>query len=241
MAVTEQEANRESISVLVGEAGDGREAIAVTPAPVKSLAIKTISEDDAGATVGGYLLLWGNVKRKDLQGDYFTPETWLGLEEYKSVPALFHHGLDGTVGLAVMGHRTKAVADDRGVWVEDWLNKSSQYWQLVKPLLEAEALYYSPGSAPHMVKREPDGKLLSYPVVEDTFTPVPAQHRLLPVEQVKAAYKAAGIELPDGLELEPQQADGGEGAGASCQGQEAAKAKAWAEATLTLIDLEEAR
>jgi len=113
------------------------------------------------------------------------------------VPVLFHHGLDDSVGLNVIGHRLKAVPDDTGVWVEHWLDKSNKYWAMVKPLLEAEALYLSPGSAPHLVKREEDGRLKSYPVVEDTNTVIPCQHRLLPVEHIKAVYAAANIELPD--------------------------------------------
>jgi len=196
-----------------------------------SLAVKALREENGGVVVGGYLLLWGDAEHKDLQGDYFTTSTWLGLSEYPSVPALFHHGLDGAVGLAVMGKRVKAQADDTGVWVEDWLNKASQYWNMVKPLLDAEALYYSPGSAPHMVKRAADGELLAYPVVEDTFTPIPAQHRLRerPVEQIKAAYKAAGLSWPD--------LDGS--AGAPESGEEKARLLAAIEVQLKSIELEE--
>jgi len=162
----------------------------------ESLAIKALRRVAGGIIVGGPLLLWGDPARKDLQGDYFTPKTKLWLEEYKTVPALFHHGLDKDVGLAVIGYRVKAEVRDEGVWVRDWLDTSSQYWERVKKLLDAEALFYSPGSAPHLVKRRPDGRLESFPVIEDTLTPLPAQHRLLPVDQVKAAYKSAGLALP---------------------------------------------
>jgi hypothetical protein len=165
----------------------------------KGLAIKILREEDGGVVVGGHLLLWGDPEHKDLVGDYFTPETELWLDEYKSVPALFHHGLDDEIGLTVVGHRVKAAKDKVGVWVEDWLDKSKKYWRMVKPLLEAEALYYSPGSAPHLVQRERDGELKSFPVVEDTMTPVPAQHRLLPIEHIKAVYAKANINLPAAL------------------------------------------
>ena len=195
-----------------------------------SRAIKALREQDGGMVVGGPLLLFGDPTRKDLQDEYFTPETWLGLAEYKSVPALFHHGLDDVVGLAVMGHRVKAEVRDTGVWVEDWLDISSEYWKMVKPLLEAEALFYSPGSAPHLVKRQEDGRLDSFPVVEDTLTPVPAQHRLRPVDQVKAAYKAAGLAIPDGIA-------GGVSAGAGSL--QVAEARARAALLLTKINEDE--
>ena len=203
------------------------------PASSKSLAIKALREEDGGVVVGGPLLLFGDARHRDLQKEYFTPETWLGLDEYKSVPALFHHGLDQEVGLAVMGHRVKAEVRDEGVWVEDWLDTSGKYWQMVKPLLDAEALYYSPGSAPHLVKRHGDGRLESFPVIEDTLTPIPAQFRLLPVDQVKAAYKAAGLDLP-------QLNEGGESAGADCQKTEVEKERARIKSMLLEIELAEA-
>jgi len=184
-------------------------------------AVKFLRDEDNGAVVGGYIALWGNAETKDLQGDYFTPDTWLGLDEYPTVPALFHHGLDEKVGLSVIGRRVKSGVDEVGAWVEDWLDKGNQYWKMVRPLLDKEALFYSPGSAPHLVKRQQDGRLDSYPIVEDTFTVIPAQHRLRPVAQIKAAYKAAGLEWT----LEDDET-GGEDAGASCPDADEAAAKA---------------
>ena len=168
----------------------------------KSYAVKMVSQDDAGATVGGYLLLWGSPKAKDLQGDWFTPNTELLLDHYKTAPVLFHHGLDDNMGGVVIGKRESAIKDETGVWVQDWLDKSNRYWRMVEPLLQAERLFYSPGSAPHMVKRVDDkpGELLRFAVVEDTLTPFPAQYRLRPIEQIKAAYKSASIDMPETVE-----------------------------------------
>lgn len=166
--------------------------------PRKSLAIKALSEDEHGATVGGYLLLWGDQKQRDMQGQYFTQKSQLWLDRYPVVPALFHHGLDDTVDLNVVGHRLKATPDERGVWVKHWIDKSNRFWDWIKPLLEAEALYYSPGSANHLTRIDAKtGKILVWPIVEDTLTPIPAQHRLRPAEQIKAAYKSANLALPD--------------------------------------------
>ena len=172
------------------------------PPEGKSLAVKTIREDDKGVVVGGYLALWGSKGKKDLGGDWFTPETKCMLDVFKSVPCYFHHGLDGKLGLVELGHRVKSLKDDVGIWVEDWLDKSKKFWAFIKPLLEAEALFYSPGSAPHMVERKDSGELVRYPIVDDTLTCVPMQHRLWPVEQLSvlaAAYKALGIDVPEEL------------------------------------------
>lgn len=172
---------------------------AAEPAPLNLTAVKAISQDDKSVTVGGYLLLWGDPKHKDLRGDYFTPTTNLWLEQYKAAPCMFHHGLDDKVGMEVMGHRLESGVDEKGAWVKDWLDKSAKYWKFVQPLLEAEKLYYSPGSAPHLVERKSDGELKSFACIEDTLTPVPMQHRLRPLEEIRAAYKGAGLDLPAGL------------------------------------------
>jgi 2'-5' RNA ligase len=156
-------------------------------------AIKAISEDEQGVVVGGYMVMWG---KRDLREDYFTQETELWIDHYKTAPALFHHSLDEVIGLEVIGHRVKAVADLVGLWVEDWLDKSNRYWGMVQPLLKAEALYYSPGSASHLVRRKKDGELKSFPVIEDTLTPTPMQHYLRPIEQIKSAYATCGLNFP---------------------------------------------
>lgn len=185
-----------------GEPAKGELVFRPTGKTASPTAIKVLREDEKGVEIGGHLLLWGNPKQKDLDDEYFTPETQLWLEVYKNAPVLFHHGLDNSIGTAVIGHRIKAVPDDIGVWVEHWLDKSKEFWKMVKPLLEAEALYYSPGSAPHLVEKEEGGRLKSWPVVEDTVTLIPCQFRLLPVEHLKAVYEAANIELPDTLTMQ---------------------------------------
>ena len=50
---------------------------------------------DENGRIGGYLVVWGSPAQRDLQGEYFTPETELGLDWYDRRPALYHHGQDG--------------------------------------------------------------------------------------------------------------------------------------------------
>lgn len=164
----------------------------------ESLAVKMLSQDDLGATVGGYLLLYGDADHRDLQRQFFTAKSELWLDKYPKVPALFHHGLDPAVGLSVVGHRLSAKTDDKGAWVKHWIDKSNAYWDWIEPLLEAGRLFYSPGSANHLVRADAKtGEIFSYPVIEDTMTPIPAQPRLRPVEELKAAYKSANLAFPE--------------------------------------------
>lgn len=188
-------------SKLIGE-GYGYKGGKVTrgESETKSLAVKTLETDAHGAVVGGYLLLWGAPDERDAQEQFFTKSTELWLDRYPVVPALFHHGLDPQVDLAVIGHRLKAQADDMGVWVQHWIDKSNKYWAWVEALLSGGRLYYSPGSASHLVRLAgKSGEILAYPVVEDTLTPVPANYHLRarPVDRIKATYQSANLAPPD--------------------------------------------
>ena len=219
------------------EQSDGEEEGEGKAADVAELmAVKILSEDDEGAVVGGIECLFASASTKDLQGEYFTPETQTWHETYKSAPTLFHHGLDDDIDLAQIGKRVRAEVRDDGLWVESWLDKSNEYWKLVRPLLEAKALYYSPGSAPHLVRKEEDGRLLSYPVVEDTLTVTPAQHRLRPIERIKAAYKSAGLDLPETLQDSTKSGDAA--GGAACSEEERARERALTEIEEALIEIE---
>src|SRR5215813_4718599 len=51
--------------------------------------LKTINA--AEGRVGGYLVVWGSPQQRDLQGEYFTPKTDLGLGWYDQRPVLYHH------------------------------------------------------------------------------------------------------------------------------------------------------
>lgn len=182
--------------------------IDLPPMYLKAVAGK---ETDKGIVVGGYMAPWGAPTRRDLQLDFFRPETNFFLDHYSNAPALFHHGKDPVVGKSVIGHRDDAFTDDTGLWVQDWLDKSNKFWGMVKALLERRALYYSPGAASHLVERDDNRQLKSYPIVDDTMTPTPVLAPLMMgrnIEYIKSAYKDAGLELtfPDGL---------GEGAGSA--------------------------
>ena len=68
--------------------------------------------------VGGYLVVWGDASQPDLQGEYFTPDTDLGLDWYPRRPVLYHHGLDGDLGPVMIGQIEVMQPDHTGVWVE---------------------------------------------------------------------------------------------------------------------------
>lgn len=152
----------------------------LTPHPY---AIKAL--DDSGR-VGGYLVVWGSPQQRDLQGEYFTPETELGLDWYDRRPALYHHGLDGDLKAAVIGVIDTLKTDDTGVWAEAQLDMRQRYIQAVQRLIHQGVLGWSSGSLPHLVEITPDKHIKRWPIVEGSMTPAPAEPRQTDIRALKA-------------------------------------------------------
>ncbi|MBC6937681.1 MAG: phage major capsid protein [Chloroflexi bacterium] len=149
--------------------------------------------DAAGGRVGGYLVVWGSPALRDLDGEYFTPETDLGLEWYERRPVLYHHGLDGELGPAVIGVIETLKADQTGLWAEAQLNLRRRYVRAVQRLVEQGRLNWSSGSLPHLVEVAADGRIKRWPIVEGSLTPAPAEPRRTDARTIKSAYEAAGL------------------------------------------------
>ena len=152
--------------------------------------LKTIAE----GRVGGYLVVWGDSTQRDLQGEYFTPETELGLNWYDQRPVLYHHGLDGNLKAALIGTIDRLVADETGVWAEAQLNMRERYVRAVQDLVDKGVLGWSSGSLPHLVEVATDGQIKRWPIVEGSLTPAPAEPRRTDVHTIKSAYEALGLD-----------------------------------------------
>lgn len=161
---------------------------------------------DESGRIGGYLVVWGSPARKDLQGEYFTPETDLALDWYPRRPVLYHHGLDTTLGIKMVGQMESMTPNDVGLWVEAQLDLRDRYTQAVWNLVKNGALGWSSGSLPHMVQVARDGQIKRWPVVEGSLTPTPAEPRdtdavslkhYSDAQTVSLAYKSAGLTVPD--------------------------------------------
>lgn len=154
--------------------------------------------DDGGERMGGYLVVWGSPARRDLHGEYFSPETELGLDWYEKRPVLYHHGLDAHVKTAPIGVIDRVQVDETGVWAEAQLNLRHRYGRQVQTLVERGALGWSSGSLPHLVDVEHDGHIRRWIIVEGSVTPTPAEPRMTDVRllsderAVKSAYAAIG-------------------------------------------------
>jgi len=176
-------------------------AVNAIRAPVQ--AVKALTES---GRVGGYLVVWGDPSLPDLQGEYFTPATDLGLDWYPRRPVLYHHGLDGSLGPVMIGHIEVMQPDTTGVWVEAQLNLHQQWGRAVFDLVQQQALGWSSGSLPHLVDVAPDGQIRRWPIVEGSLTPTPAEPRYTDAVAVKAAFRVLGLSI-DRIETEGDTMD----------------------------------
>lgn len=148
---------------------------------------------------GGYLVLWGTQKAKDVTGEFFTSHT----QEMKSVfdamgrlPVLYHHAADSTLKSQVIGHIDLMQPDEVGLWVEAQATKADLYRRMVKPLLDKGLLGWSSGTFPRAKEVKATGEITRWPIMEGSLTPTPADPRQMmrPVAAVKAAFVEIGLD-----------------------------------------------
>ena len=160
---------------------------------MKDMTVKTI--DAPAGRIGGYLITWGESRQRDLQGEYFTPQTDVGLDWYEQRPVLYHHGLDGALKAAVIGVIDTLRPDETGLWAEAQLDLHKRYVRAVQRLVDQGVLSWSSGSLPHLVEVRTDGQIKRWPIVEGSLTPSPAEPRLTDVHTLKSAYKSLGLDI----------------------------------------------
>jgi HK97 family phage major capsid protein len=145
-------------------------------------AVKILDMTDDAATVGGYGVLFGGV---DLDGETFTADTDYRMDLVPTKLVFYDHMARevkhqlGTVG------NDNIKADDKGIWIEAQLNRSVEYVNEVLKLVEKGVLGWSSGSVAHLTQRA-EGVIKSWPIVEFSLTPTPAEARTLGVERIKA-------------------------------------------------------
>lgn len=143
--------------------------------------------DDEGK-IGGYLIRFGSPDEPDLQGDFFTKATDLGLDYTTATRAIFHHAGDPTLAGRRLGILSLK-ADAIGVWAEGVLAKSDRYTAAILGMVKAGKLRFSSGTAPHLMTRTPVkgvNRIDCWPIVEASLTPTPVEFRGTGVMSVKA-------------------------------------------------------
>ena len=140
--------------------------------------------------VGGYLVRWGKPGDVDLEGDYFTPETDLGVEIGDRLPVYFEHGYDPVVKNRKIGKGTILKTDDIGLWFEGQLELRDEYERMIYALAEAGKLGWSSQAGGSLVSKsvgEGGNHIETWPLAEATLTKSPAEHRNTAVP-IKSIY-----------------------------------------------------
>jgi hypothetical protein len=145
--------------------------------------------------VGGYAIVFSNAKERDLEGEYFTSDTYLGPNNGDGSDVLFHHGIPvkkGLEGLAqhIFSAPVKTKKDDIGIFAETVLNQSDEYEKAVLKLVKAGKVKWSTGSVERVVRKEKDGKIARWPIIEISMTHTPAQPFGTRVTAVKSLVDA---------------------------------------------------
>lgn len=167
--------------------------------------VKTM--DEQPGKIGGLLVYYTDAKNKDLDEEYFTPETYLGAQKGNGVDTIFHHGqplrLPAGVDAAQKARvdalsrkilpPVKTTLTDVGLWADVVLDLSDEYEKAVYDLAAAGRLSWSSGAVGHLVEKEPDGKITRWIIGEASLTPTPAR----PFQKVFPAEKLGSIKTID--------------------------------------------
>jgi HK97 family phage major capsid protein len=113
---------------------------------------------------------------KDLTGDYFAPDTYIG--EAETLPTMYQHGFDPKLGKRIIGKSRRDKTDEVGIWFETQLNLRDDYEKMIYELAKEGKLAYSTGTSPHalITERTEKGNLIKqWLLTEISLTPTPAE------------------------------------------------------------------
>lgn len=131
--------------------------------------------------VGGYLVRFGDPNTADVQGDFFTSETYYGKAVKSGTDVIYHHGIGridvtaNRLGNRVIGDGAIEVKAD-GLWIEATIAEPEVY-----AMADAGKLGWSSGSVDRLVRREAVkagvSKVVQWPIIEASLSPRPVDPR----------------------------------------------------------------
>lgn len=126
------------------------------------------------------LVTFSDGSTKDLTGEYFSDATdfWTLKDGKGEVVLLYGHGQDATLKHARLGSGKAAVeVTEAGIWMSGQLNLADEYEAAIYSMIEAGKMGTSSGAVAHLVKKDADGHIKSWPLFEGSLTPTPAEPR----------------------------------------------------------------
>jgi hypothetical protein len=134
--------------------------------------------------VAGYLVRFGDPTSADVQGDYFTAETYFGRALKAGTDIVWHHGIakDGPGAIlknSVIGDAVLTMKQD-GLWAEGTLQTDIKGVDSIYNDVASGKVGWSSGSVDRLVQREPtEGKtaVKSWPIIEASLSYKPVDPR----------------------------------------------------------------
>ena len=134
--------------------------------------------------IKGYAVVFDSV---DLQNEYFTKNTFLGVEENSKTILMYNHGLDETLKRVPIGITTKYAIDDYGLsfeaeiksinpnlWKDLQIEDNQKYLDAIKDLVKSGKLGVSSGAVGHSVIKS-NNEIKQWLIGELSLTPTPAE------------------------------------------------------------------
>lgn len=134
--------------------------------------------------IKGYAVVFDSV---DLQGEKFTKNTFLGVEENSKTILMYNHGLDETLKRVPIGNTIKYEFDDYGLkfeaelkalnpnlWKELQIEDNQKYLEAIKDMIKGGFLGVSTGAVGHSVIKS-NKEIKQWLIGELSLTPTPAE------------------------------------------------------------------
>jgi phage head maturation protease len=135
-------------------------------------------------TIKGYAVVFDSV---DLQGEKFTKDTFLGVENDTKTILMYNHGFDKDLKRVPIGITTKYEFDDYGLkfeaelkalnpklWKQQQIENNEEYLDAIKDLIKSGKLGISTGAVGHSVVKS--GAIIQQWLIgEISVTPTPAE------------------------------------------------------------------
>ena len=134
--------------------------------------------------IKGYAVVFDSV---DLQNEYFTKNTFLGVEENSKTILMYNHGLDETLKRVPIGTTIKYAIDDYGLsfeaelkalnpnlWKELQIDDNQKYLEAIKDMIKSGHLGVSSGAVGHSVIKS-NNEIKQWLIGELSLTPTPAE------------------------------------------------------------------
>jgi hypothetical protein len=156
--------------------------------------VRCVTRTAETVTVGGYLIPFTDENNKDLYNTFWDDNSDLGNLRGNGVDAYVHHTypLGDDPELIQLSERklspmTTRVDPGVGLWAETVLKLNDEYEAAIADMVDKGRLFWSSGSASHLVRIDDNGYVRRWPVIDGSLTPTPGTpHHLTEITTLRA-------------------------------------------------------